>query len=97
MAWTEADIVIGPPGDSRVHDLALEASWAAKYAGLSEHEAIQLVSKNVEEVLGLKPSKDIVIWEGNPLQFGTPVLAFQEGPHGTKLELNSCWPNDGDD
>ena len=93
----KANIIIGPPGDSRVHDLALEASWAAKYAGLSEHEAIQLVSKNVEDVLGLNPSKDIVIWEGNPLQFGTPVLAFQEGAQGAKLELNSCWPDEADD
>ena len=77
--------------------MALEASWAAKYAGLTEREAIQLVSKNVEEALGLKPSKDIVIWEGNPLQFGTPVLAFQEGRQGEKLEVNSCWPKDGDE
>lgn len=87
-----------PAGDSRLHDLAVEASWAAKYAGLSEREAVQLVSKNVEVILGLKPSKDVVFWEGNPLHFGSPVLAFQEGPGGGgKLELSSCWPGDEDE
>lgn len=85
----------GPPGDSRIQSLALEASWAAKYAGLSEHEALRLVSTNVEEILGLEKSGDIVVWEGNPLQFGTPVLAFQS--QGGKLHVGSCWPNEVDE
>lgn len=73
---------MGPPatepiGISRIHDLALEASWAAKYAGLGERDAIRLVSRNVEDVLGLERSRDVVVWEGSPLQFGTPVLSFQ--------------------
>lgn len=72
----------GPPGDSRIQSLALEASWAAKYAGLSDREALRLVSSNVEEILGLERSGDVVVWEGNPLQFGTPVLAFQAGRGG---------------
>ncbi|KAJ9154718.1 Imidazolonepropionase [Pleurostoma richardsiae] len=84
-------------GDYRIHDLALEASWAAKYAGLTEHQAVRLVSKNVEDILGLRPSRDIVVWEGNPLQFGTPVLAFQEGLQEGKLELNACWPDEQDE
>jgi hypothetical protein len=28
-------------------------SWAAKYAGLSQHAAVNLVSKNIEDILGL--------------------------------------------
>ncbi|KAJ4423943.1 hypothetical protein N0V82_001371 [Gnomoniopsis sp. IMI 355080] len=78
-------------GDSRIQSLALEASWVAKYAGLRESEALALISSNVEEILGLEKSKDIVIWEGNPLHFGTPVLAFQS--QGGILEVSSCWPN----
>ncbi|KAK7733960.1 hypothetical protein SLS53_008112 [Cytospora paraplurivora] len=84
----------GPPGDPRLQSLALEASWAAKYAGLSEHEALGLVSTNVEEILGLERSGDVVVWEGNPLQFGTPVLAFQE--REGRLLVGSCWPNEVD-
>jgi hypothetical protein len=83
-----------PVTDARIHDLALEASWAAKYAGLSEHEAVRLVSKNVEDILGLKPSKDIVLWENNPLQWGgSVVLSFEETEDG-KLEVGTCWPDD---
>lgn len=85
----------GPPGDSRIQSLALEAAWAAKYAGLSEHEALGLVSSNIEMILGMEKSKDVVIWEGNPLSFGTPVLAFQHVVDG--LEVASCWPNEADE
>lgn len=86
----------GPPGDARIQSLALEASWTAKYAGLSDHEALRLVSSNVEEILGLEKSGDVVVWEGNPLQFGTPVLAFQAQGSG-RLEVGSCWPNEADE
>lgn len=88
-------LIQGPPGDSRIQSLALEASWAAKYAGLSEHDALRLVSTNVEEILGLEKSGDVVVWAGNPLQFGTPVLSFQE--QSGKLAVGSCWPNEADD
>lgn len=67
----------------------------AKFAGLSESKALALVTSNIEEILGLEKSKDIVLWEGNPLHFGTPVLAFQS--QGGKLEVSSCWPNDIDE
>lgn len=87
----------GPPGDSRIQSLALEAAWAAKYAGLSEHEALALVSTNVETILGLEANKDVVVWEGSPLAFGTPVLAFQHGGGGGRLEVASCWPNEADE
>ncbi|KAK9417105.1 putative Carbohydrate esterase family 9 protein [Seiridium unicorne] len=86
-----------PVTDARIHDLALEASWAAKYAGLGEQEAIRLVTKNVEDILGLKPSKDIVLWENNPLQWGgSVVLSFEETAEG-KLEVGTCWPDDSTD
>ncbi|KAK6193100.1 RNA-splicing factor [Pestalotiopsis sp. IQ-011] len=86
-----------PVGDSRIHDLALEASWAAKYAGLNEHEAVQLVSKKVEGILRLKASKDIVLWENNPLQWGASVVLSLEETEGGKLEVGTCWPDDDAD
>ncbi|PSR78882.1 hypothetical protein BD289DRAFT_443226 [Coniella lustricola] len=85
----------GPPGDSRIHSTALEAAWAAKYAGLDEAAALDLVSTNIEQILGLEKSDDIVVWEGNPLQLGTPVLAFQS--QDGWLEVSSCWPNEEDE
>src|SRR4051812_33521510 len=68
-AGVKYSIAIMGDGDYRLRDLALEASWAAKFAGLDEKDAVALVSKNVEEALGLPSTKDIVIWEGSPLQF----------------------------
>jgi hypothetical protein len=55
---------------------------------------LRLVSRGVEDVLGLPPSKDIVVWEGNPLQFGTPALIFEDGGRDGKLQLVGCWPDE---
>lgn len=78
-------------GNSHIHNLAHEASWAAKYAGLSEHAAVNLVSTNIEKILRLNTEKkrDIVIWEGNPLQFGASVAMTIDGDDGA---IVSCWP-----
>jgi imidazolonepropionase-like amidohydrolase len=78
-------------GESAIHTLALEASWAAKYAELSHHAAIKLISSNIEEILGVKRQKnrDIVIWEGNPFNFGASVAIAIDGDDG---EISSCWP-----
>lgn len=35
----------GARGDSRIQSFALEASWKAKYAGLSEHDALGLIPR----------------------------------------------------
>ncbi|KAK8066049.1 hypothetical protein PG997_012796 [Apiospora hydei] len=86
-----------PQGDSRIQSLALEAAWAAKYARISEHEAVRLVSRNAEAILGLEPSKDVVLWENNPLQFGASVvLSLEENKEG-KLAVATCWPDDAAD
>jgi hypothetical protein len=76
-------------GNSFVHNLPIEASWAAKYAGLSGETAVDLVSTNIERILALNSAKDIVIWEGNPLEFGaTPAIAFD----GDAKKIIECWP-----
>ncbi|KAK8136627.1 hypothetical protein PG984_004567 [Apiospora sp. TS-2023a] len=86
-----------PEGDSRIQSLSLEAAWAAKYAGLSDREAVRLVSRNVEAILGLEPSRDLVLWENNPLQFGASVvLSFEENQEG-RLAVATCWPDDAAD
>ncbi|KXH60368.1 hypothetical protein CSAL01_05749 [Colletotrichum salicis] len=84
------------PADYRIHDLALEAAWAAKYANLGDKEAIRLVSGNVEDILGLPKSNDIVVWEGSPLEFGgTVALSFEVDQNGD-LEVAACWPQEDD-
>ena len=81
-------------GDYRLHALALEAGWAAKYAHLSEKETAKLVTTNLETILGLRKSKDFVLWDGNPLEYGgTVALAFHEKADG-RFEVSSCWPDE---
>ncbi|EQB50733.1 hypothetical protein CGLO_09796 [Colletotrichum gloeosporioides Cg-14] len=94
-------VALAVRGDSKVHGLAQEAQWAAKFAGLSEKEAIKLVSTNFNKILGLKEfskegrpietkfSGDFVIWEGNPLRGeGSVVLSVQDDG-----KIGDCWPD----
>ncbi|POR34075.1 Uncharacterized protein TPAR_05713 [Tolypocladium paradoxum] len=75
--------------------LGPEAGWAAKYAGLNERETVRLVTTNVESILGLKKSKDLVVFEGSPLQYGaTAVLSFHAGAETGKLEVATCFPRE---
>ncbi|KAH6967848.1 carbohydrate esterase family 9 protein [Ilyonectria sp. MPI-CAGE-AT-0026] len=79
----------------RIHELGPEAGWVAKFAGLDDREAIRLVTSNLESILGLKPSKDLVIFEGNPLEFGaTTVLIFEQDEDVGKLEVSTCFPRE---
>lgn len=54
-------------GSFRNHDLGPEAGWTAKFAHHDENEAIRLTTNNIETILGLAPSRDLVVFEGNPL------------------------------
>lgn len=76
-------------GASFIQNLLLEASWAAQYAGLSDEEAIGLVTTQFEEILGLHRSADLVIYEGNPLQLGARVVLAIDGDHHDVVD---CWP-----
>ncbi|KAL0932710.1 carbohydrate esterase family 9 protein (amidohydrolase) [Colletotrichum truncatum] len=51
-------VAVAVRGDSKVHGLAQEAELAAKFAGLSEKEAIKLVSTNFDKILGLANDKE---------------------------------------
>lgn len=92
MATVHGLTVSLPTGDTHIHNLLLEASWAAKYAGLTESEAVSLVSHNVEQILRLNTdaaSRDFVVYEGSPLEFGaSPVLMVD----GRQKRVLSCWP-----
>lgn len=77
-------------GNSFIHNLPIEASWAGKYAGLSGKEVVDLVSTNIEKILGLEnKKKDIVIWEGDPLEFGASPAIIIDGDKG---QVVGCWP-----
>lgn len=78
--------------NSRIQATIIEASWAAKYAGLSKGQAIDLVSRNIEKMFGLnvdEDSRDFVVYEGDPLEFGADVVLIVDGDDG---EVVSCWP-----
>ncbi|WQF90026.1 Putative metal-dependent hydrolase, composite domain superfamily [Colletotrichum destructivum] len=95
-------VALAVRGDSKVHGLAQEAQWAAKFAGLTENQAIKLVSTNFDRILGLKQSGpegktsvgkkyagDFVVWDGNPLRGeGSVVVSFQDDG-----KIGDCWPD----
>jgi hypothetical protein len=78
--------------DAHIHNLPIEAGWAAKYAGLGKREAVDLVSRNIEKILSLEvqeENRDFVIWEGNPMEFGGTVVLSFDGKEGS---VGTCWP-----
>ncbi|KAL2065685.1 hypothetical protein VTL71DRAFT_3355 [Oculimacula yallundae] len=84
--------IFGEGQTSHIHNIPIEAGWAAKYAGLSAKQAVDLVSRNVVEILGLsveEAKKDFVVWEGNPLEFGASVVVGVDGEDGA---ISMCWP-----
>lgn len=84
--------VFGEGETSHIHNIPIEAGWAAKYAGLSAKQAVNLVSRNVEDILGLEveeTKRDFVVWEGNPLEFGASVVLGVDGEDGV---VSLCWP-----
>ena len=81
--------------DFRIHNLLPEASWAGRYANLTPDEVVALVTTNVEKILQLKPSKDLVVFEGSPLEFGgTVVLSLVSNDETDELELATCFPRE---
>ena len=55
---------------------------------------MNLVSRNIEEILGLgveEASRDWVVYEGDPLQFGASVVLAVDGDGG-KGRVVECWP-----
>lgn len=83
------------PVDYRIHDLGPEAGWAAKYAHLSQGDTVRLVTSNVESILGLEKSKDLVVFEGNPLNYGASVaVSFHANGETGKLEVATCFPRE---
>ncbi len=91
-------ICIVMPADYKLHGLLPDAGWTAKYAGLSEDETVKLVSSNLEDILQLKKkSKDVVLFEGDPLQYGATVaLSFAADEETGRLELAGCYPREDD-
>ncbi|KNG89129.1 hypothetical protein ANOM_002995 [Aspergillus nomiae NRRL 13137] len=98
---TDAGVLLGlaVSSDSKVHGLAQEARWAGKFAGLSDKEAIALVSTNIEAILGTGSGRtaensqrytgDFVVWEGDPLRGeGSVVVSIQDGE-----SVVDCWPD----
>jgi hypothetical protein len=47
------------------------------------------VSSNIKKILGLKSASDLVVWEGDPLEFGATVALAVDGEDG---KIVTCWP-----
>ncbi|OJJ97602.1 hypothetical protein ASPACDRAFT_1858361 [Aspergillus aculeatus ATCC 16872] len=89
--------------DSGIHNLGVDAGFAAKVAGLSEQRAVDLVSREVREILHLDGGSsagvegggdggyggDFVVYEGNPLEWGASVVLTVDGVRSAVVE---CWP-----
>ncbi|KAH7066491.1 hypothetical protein FB567DRAFT_542242 [Paraphoma chrysanthemicola] len=91
-------VALAVKGDSKIHGLAREAAWAAKWAALSDRQAIGLVSWNFDSILRLSASDvavegyfrhDWVLWEGNPVKGeGSVVLSVD-----SDRIVGDCLPN----
>lgn len=86
------------PSDYKIHDLLPEAGWTAKYAKLTDKEAVELVTRNIEDILELKKrNNDIVVYEGNPLHYGATVAITLAANDDTgKLEVVTCFPRENE-
>ncbi|KAI1798834.1 hypothetical protein F4811DRAFT_153903 [Daldinia bambusicola] len=72
--------------NNHIRNSIWEASWVAGPGNRSL--ALDLVSKNIEDILRLPRSKDFVIYEGDPFEFGARVaLIFEEG------KVQRCYPD----
>lgn len=90
-------VALAVKGDSKTHGLAREARFAGKWAGLSDREAIKLVSTNFDKILGLeydhlkdsKGARNLVLWDGNPLRGeGSVVISITD-----EGEVGDCLPD----
>ncbi|KAI1764435.1 composite domain of metallo-dependent hydrolase [Hypoxylon sp. FL1150] len=72
--------------NNHIRNSIWEGSWVAGPGNQSL--ALDLVSKNIEDILKLPRSRDFVIYEGDPFSFGASVaLIFEEG------KVQNCYPN----
>lgn len=71
--------------NNHIRNSIWEAAWISGPGNQSL--ALDLVSKNIEDILKLSRTEDIVLYEGNPFEFGARVvLSFEEG------KVRSCSP-----
>ncbi|KAI8965596.1 hypothetical protein F5Y11DRAFT_367932 [Daldinia sp. FL1419] len=72
--------------NNHIRNSIWEASWVA---GPGNHSlALDLVSRNIEDILRLPRSRDFVVYEGDPFEFGARVaVIFEEG------KVQRCYPD----
>ncbi|KAG0250403.1 hypothetical protein BG011_008365 [Mortierella polycephala] len=65
---------------SQIRQMPWIAAWARSDAGISEKEAVGLLSWNLADIVGLsRGSTGIVIYNGSPFEFGAKVSAIVGG------------------
>lgn len=86
----EAGVTVGIASWDTMNNHIQSSIWEAGWlAGPANHSlALDLVTRNVEKALKLSETGDIVVFEGNPFDFGARVaLSFEEG------RVRSVYPN----
>ncbi|TPX18953.1 uncharacterized protein E0L32_011346 [Thyridium curvatum] len=86
----EAGVTVGIASWDTMNNHIQSSIWEAGWlAGPANHSlALDLVTRNVEKALKLSETGDIVVFEGNPFDFGARVaLSFEEG------RVQSVYPN----
>ncbi|KXH68906.1 amidohydrolase [Colletotrichum salicis] len=99
-------VALAVRGDSKVHGLAQEAQWAAKFAGLTDKEAIKLVSSNFDEILGLNSNLQVSDKSGDAIAenaFLGDFVVWDGNPlkgEGSVVlavqsdgKIGDCWPD----
>ncbi|KAJ5711828.1 hypothetical protein N7488_005984 [Penicillium malachiteum] len=81
--------------DSGIHLLAIDAGFAKKMADLTAQQAVDLVSRKVNEILRLdkhasSQQGDFVIYEGDPLEWGAAAILTVDGGLNSIVE---SWPD----
>jgi hypothetical protein len=72
--------------NNHIRNSIWEAVWVAGPG--NESVALDLVSRNIEDIFRTPRTRDIVIYEGNPFEFGAKVaIVFEEG------RVQDCYPD----
>ncbi|KAJ6438791.1 ethylene receptor [Purpureocillium lavendulum] len=72
--------------NNHIRNSAWEAGWVAGSGNTTL--ALDLVSRNIENILRLRPTTDVVVYEGDPFEFGARVAVIIE-----QGRIRSCYPS----
>jgi len=72
--------------NNHIRNSGWEAGWVAGCGNRTF--AVDLVSRNIERILRLEPTTDVIVYEGDPFEFGARVALIIEAG-----KIRSCYPD----